>query len=231
MNVDLNQNKYIKGQIIPINKERGWSSFAVVKKLKYIIRKKYNLDKLKVGHAGTLDPLATGVLIICTGKATKQIIRLQDSYKEYLAEMRLGATTPSFDAETQIDELYPVDHITKAKIIEVLKKFEGDIEQIPPAYSALKINGIRAYKLARKGEHVEIKSRHVYIKNIKIIDYEKDICKFLVSCTKGTYIRSLIKDIGKELKTGAYMTDLVRISSGDYSLNDTMTISQFEKSC
>lgn len=187
------------------------------------------VKKLKVGHAGTLDPLATGMLIVCTGKATKKIDALQAHTKEYVAGLQFGSTTPSFDLETEIDNHYPTGHITRELIEETLKKFKGTIEQVPPAFSACKVDGHRAYKLARKGKEVELKAKTLVIDDIKLLDFNPDTmqAKISVVCSKGTYIRALARDIGKALNSGAHLYSLRRTRIGEFKVEDCLTIDEF----
>jgi len=216
------------GEVIAINKDVDWTSFDVVNKIRYLIKKKYNLKKIKVGHAGTLDPKATGVVIVCTGKKTKQIESYVADKKEYIAEIKLGETTPSFDRETEPDNFFETKHITKEKVNEAIESFIGKQQQIPPMYSAIHINGKRAYEIARQGGSVEIKPREIEIFNIELLEENIPELKIRISCSKGTYIRALARDIGTKLDSGAYMTSLVRIASGDYKIEDAMTIEEFE---
>ena len=203
-------------RIILVDKPHGWTSFQAVKKVKYGIKAK------KIGHAGTLDPLATGLLILCTGKMTKQIEGIQAQSKEYTGTFVLGATTPSVDLETEIDQTYPIEHITLDKIEECRQSFIGEIIQVPPLFSAVKIKGKRAYDIARKGGQAEIKSRVVQIYDFKITRIELPEVDFLVSCSKGTYIRSLARDFGEKLNSGAYLTNLRRTAIGDYRVEDAL---------
>ena len=217
------------GEILYINKPLKWTSFAVVNKLRYHISRRLGVKKIKVGHAGTLDPLATGVMIICTGKATKRIEEFQYHTKEYIATLQLGATTPSFDLEKEIDATYPTEHITRELVEETLKKFVGTIEQIPPAFSACKVDGKRAYDLARKGDEVELKPKILVIDEIELLDYNMPKIKIRVVCSKGTYIRALARDIGVALGSGAHLTELVRTRVGEVKLEDCMEVEQFEE--
>lgn len=210
-----------EGQVFIINKPLGWTSFDVVKKIRYNIRQAHQLKKFKVGHAGTLDPKATGILVICVGKFTKKITEFQSGKKIYLATLKLGATTSSYDTEQPENQIFPTEHINLEKISKTLKKFEGEITQIPPAHSAIKVNGTRVYKLARAGEEVEIPPRKVKIHHIKIINFKMPYLEIEVMCEKGTYIRSLAHDIGLALDSGAYLTQLCRIQSGDFSLENS----------
>lgn len=217
-----------EGQVFRFNKPLHWSSFNLVSKVRTMIRYAVGVKKIKIGHAGTLDPLATGVLIVCTGKKTKEIDNFQYQTKEYVAELALGATTPSFDLETEVDATYPTEHITRELVEETLKKFLGEIQQVPPAFSAVKINGKRAYEYARKGQEVEIKPKTLVIDEIELMEYSQTAIKIRVVCSKGTYIRGLARDIGEALKSGAHLTSLVRTRIGETKLEDCITIEQFQ---
>ena len=211
------------------DKPLRWTSFALVNKIRYHISRKLGVKKIKVGHAGTLDPLATGVMIICTGKATKRIEELQYQTKEYIATLQLGATTPSFDLEKEIDATYPTEHITREMVEETLKKFTGTIEQIPPAFSACKVDGKRADDLARKGDNVELKPKTLVIDEIELLECNLPVIKIRVVCSKGTYIRALARDIGEALQSGAHLTGLIRTRVGEVRLEDCMQVDQFEE--
>lgn len=215
------------GSFILLNKPYEWTSFDLVNKIKFKIKHKYRLKKIKVGHAGTLDPLATGLMIVCTGKYTKQIDSYQAQVKEYIATLKLGSTTPSFDLETEIDATYPIEHIDRALIDEVLKGFLGEIKQRPPDYSAIKIDGKRAYEYARKGQKVEIKEKILVIDEIEILSFENDVLKIKVVCSKGTYIRALARDIGRQLNSGAHLIALERTRIGDYKVDQALEIEDF----
>ena len=217
-----------EGEILYIDKPLKWTSFAVVNKLRYHISRKMGVKKIKVGHAGTLDPLATGVMIICTGKATKRIEEFQYHTKEYIATLQLGATTPSFDLEKEIDATYPTEHITREMVEEVLKKFIGTIEQVPPVFSACKVDGKRAYDLARKGDEVELKAKTLVIDSIELMECNLPEIKIKVVCSKGTYIRALARDIGQALESGAHLTGLIRTRVGNVKLEDCMKPEDFE---
>jgi len=217
------------GQLLLINKSKHWTSFDVVKKIKYLIRKKYGFKKIKVGHAGTLDPLATGLLVVCTGKSTKTIQELQAKEKEYIAKIKLGATTPSFDLETEINEQFEVEHITKELICNTLKKFEGDILQDPPIYSAKNINGERAYNLARRGEKVELKAKKIHIEKIEYISYDSAVLTIKIHCSSGTYIRSLANDLGYAMQSGAHLIELIRTKIGIFNIEESVDIKEFEE--
>ena len=217
------------GEIICIDKPYTWSSFAVVNKVRYLLCRKMGVKKLKVGHTGTLDPLATGVMILCTGKATKRIEEFQYQTKEYVAHIRLGATTPSYDLEKPIDATYPTEHITRELVEETLKGFIGTIEQVPPSFSACMVEGKRAYELARKGEEVQLKAKTLVIDEIELQDFNPDSMQatIRVVCSKGTYIRALARDIGEALKSGAHLTGLERTRVGETTLADCMSIEEF----
>lgn len=216
------------GEIIYINKPYKWTSFGVVNKVRYLVCRKQGVKKMKVGHAGTLDPLATGVMILCTGKATRRIEEFQYQTKEYVATIKLGATTPSFDLEKEIDATYPTEHITRELVEETLKSFIGTIEQIPPAFSACKIDGKRAYDLARKGEEVELKAKTLVIDEIELLECELPVIKIRVVCSKGTYIRALARDIGTALNSGAHLIGLERTRVGHIKLTDCLTLDEVE---
>lgn len=218
---------FLKGEIFHIDKPYGWTSFAVVGKLRYHISKRIGVKKIKVGHAGTLDPLASGVLVVCTGKATKRIDELQAGVKEYIAEIKLGATTPSFDLETEIDAIYPWEHITREQVEDVLKtQFIGCIEQVPPSFSACKVNGKRAYKMARTGAEVELKAKTLIINEIEVLEFEGQRLVVRVLCGKGTYIRALARDIGVALGSGGHLTGLRRTQVGDVRVEKCMTVDE-----
>ena len=217
-----------EGEILSFNKPYEWTSFNVVAAVRNLLRRKLNTKKIKVGHAGTLDPLATGVLLVCTGKATKRIEELQAHTKEYVATLKIGATTPSFDKETEEDATYPTDHITRELLESTLKTFIGSIEQVPPTYSAVKVNGKRAYEFARTGRDVELKAKTLVIDEIELLSCNlPHEAVIRVVCSKGTYIRALARDIGIALGSGAYLTDLMRTRLGEYRLVDCMDIKDF----
>ena len=219
------------GTILSFDKPLEWTSFGLVNKVRYLLCRHIGEKKLKVGHAGTLDPLATGVLIICTGKATKQIDTLQAKTKEYVATLQLGATTPSFDLETEVDATYPTAHITEEKVKEALTRFIGRIEQVPPSYSACKVDGKRAYDLARQGKEVELKAKVLVIDEIELLDFNPTAMQttIRVVCSKGTYIRALARDIGLALESGAHLTALRRTRIGDYKVEDCHTLDTFQQ--
>jgi tRNA pseudouridine55 synthase len=220
----------LEGQILLIDKPLNWSSFQAVNKLKYILKRKYDLPKkFKIGHAGTLDPLATGLLIVCTGKFTKKITEIQGQAKEYTGTFTVGATTPSYDLETEINETFPTEHITEALIRETTKQFVGEIDQKPPVFSAIKKDGIRLYEHARAGEEVEILSRKITIHEFEITRIALPEIDFRVKCSKGTYIRSLAFDFGKALQSGGYLSVLRRTKIGEYSVENGISPEAFEK--
>ena len=220
---------FTEGEFIYINKPYGMTSFGALAFVRTRVSKKVGVRRVKIGHAGTLDPLATGVLILCTGKKTKEIERLQLHNKEYTATLQLGATTPSYDMEHEVNATYPTEHITRELIDSLLTDFVGDIQQVPPSYSACKIGGDRAYDLKRKGLDVELKPKTVHIDSIDVTDFdaEKMQLSIRVSCGKGTYIRSLARDIGRALNSGAYLTALCRTRLGDVSIDDCITLDDF----
>lgn len=218
---------YQSGQILLIDKPLHWTSFQVVNKLRWELKQKFKLKNIKVGHAGTLDPLATGLLIICTGKMTKQIDTFQAQIKEYTGTLVLGSTTPSYDLETEINETFPTDHITPSLIEATTKQFLGDIQQYPPVFSAIKKDGKRLYEFARAGENVEIKSRTVSISEFEITKIDIPNIDFRVVCSKGTYIRSLAHDFGKALQSGAHLSALRRTKIGDFNVEAAVTVVDF----
>ena len=213
---------FLEGEVLYFDKPLYWTSFKLVKIVRTRISRKLKIKKIKVGHAGTLDPLASGVMIICTGKATKLIESFQYQTKEYVATLQLGATTPSFDRETEIDGVYPTEHITRERVEEVLNSFVGTIQQIPPVFSACKVDGKRAYELARKGEEVELKSKTLVIDEMELLECNLPVIKIRVVCSKGTYIRALARDIGVALNSGAHLIGLERTRIGDITLDKCM---------
>jgi len=223
------QYDFEEGQIILIDKPLKWTSFDVVNKVRYLLRNQFGYKKIKVGHCGTLDPLATGLLIICTGKFTKRIEELQAIKKEYVGTFMIGATTPSYDLETEIDNTYSTDSITEEKVKEALKSFEGEQEQVPPVFSAKMIDGQRAYIAARKGKEVEMKPSKINIEKCELIHYDFPLATVRIVCSKGTYIRAIARDLGQRLNSGAYLHDLRRTAIGEFSLNNAVDILEFEK--
>ena len=213
--------------VLYFDKPLGWTSFNLVNRVRGVLSRHIGVKKLKVGHAGTLDPLATGVMILCTGKNTKLIESFQYQTKEYVATIKLGATTPSFDLETEIDAEYPVEHITEDLVKQTLNKFIGEIKQIPPTYSAIKINGKRAYEYARKGDEVELKPKTLVIDEIELLDYKMPEIVVRVVCSKGTYIRALARDIGEALNSGGHLTALRRTRIGDIRVENCLQYDDF----
>ncbi len=218
---------YLSGHVLLIDKPLNWTSFQVVNKLRWEIRQAFNIKKIKVGHAGTLDPLASGLLVICTGKMTKQIDTFQGQIKEYTGTFTLGGTTPSYDLESQINETFETKHIAEASIHETTKQFIGDIQQFPPIFSALKKDGKRLYEYARAGESVEIKPRQIHISEFEITNINNLNLDFRVVCSKGTYIRSLANDFGKALQSGAHLSALRRTKIGEFNVDNGMSIKSF----
>jgi tRNA pseudouridine55 synthase len=226
----MNAEEILAGKVLLIDKPLTWSSFQAVNKLKYILKRKYDLPKkFKIGHAGTLDPLATGLLIICTGKFTKIITEIQAQIKEYTGTIVLGATTPSYDLETEVDATFPTAHITEALILETINKFLGEIDQKPPVFSAIKKDGKRLYEHARAGEEVEIQSRKTTIYEFEITRIQLPEVDFRVQCSKGTYIRSLAYDFGLALQSGGHLSVLRRTKIGDYSVENAILPDDFEQ--
>ena len=215
---------FLAGETILVDKPYGWTSFDVVKRIRGVMLRRMGIKKMKVGHAGTLDPLATGVMIIVSGKSTKLIEQLQSGVKEYIATIALGATTPSYDLETEIDARYPTAHISRELVGEVLTKFTGRIEQVPPAFSACKIDGKRAYKMARKGDTVELKPKILVIDEIELLEYSPESITIRVVCSKGTYIRALARDIGAALGSGGHLTALRRTRVGDVTIDRCLSL-------
>lgn len=220
---------FLDGTTLYVDKPLGWTSFDVVKRIRGTLLRRMHMKKMKVGHAGTLDPLATGVMIVVTGKSTKLIDSLQAGVKEYVATIALGATTPSFDLETEIDATYPTDHITREAVESVLQRFTGRIEQVPPKFSACKIDGQRAYNIARKGDDVELKPKILVIDNIELIEFSPTRITVRVVCSKGTYIRALARDIGEALGSGGHLTALRRTRVGDTPVDDCLTVDEIVK--
>lgn len=219
---------FIEGEILYIDKPLHWTSFRVVRVVRAKICRRLGIKKLKVGHAGTLDPLATGVMILCTGRKTKLIEALQAETKEYIAHVRLGATTPSFDLETEVDAEYPTTHITRKMVEDVLRRFTGTIEQVPPVFSAVKVDGKRAYELARKNKDIELKPKLLVIDDIELISYNMPDITIRVVCSKGTYIRALARDIGIALDSGAHLTGLRRTRVGDITVDNCLNMDDID---
>lgn len=218
---------FLAGETLLIDKPLEWTSFDVVNKIRYKLKHKLGVKKIKVGHSGTLDPLATGLLIICTGKHTKRITELQGLSKEYTGKIFLGGITPSYDRETEVSQVFPTDHITDAVIEEARKQFLGPIDQLPPMFSAIKVDGVPLYKKARRGEQVEVKPRAVEVFDFEITNIEMPELSFRVECSKGTYIRSLAFDYGKAVRSGAYLSELRRTKVGDFDVQNAWVLSDF----
>lgn len=221
---------YKNGQVILIDKPLEWTSFQVVNKVRWLIRHRFGIKNIKVGHAGTLDPLATGLLILCTGRFTKKIEEIQGAEKEYTGSFTLGATTPSYDLETKIDKRFDISGLKQEQILNATKCFTGDIKQYPPVFSAVKKDGKRLYEYARKGKDVDIPSRLVHISEFDITRIELPVVEFRIVCGKGTYIRSLVSDFGKVMNNGAYLSSLRRTRIGQYSIDDALSLEAFEAS-
>lgn len=229
MSKSLTNLDFISGEILLFDKPLDWTSFDVVNRVRYLLCQKLNIKKLKVGHAGTLDPKATGLVVLCTGKATKKIESLQSGEKEYYATIKLGATTPSYDLETEEDQTFQTSHITLELIEEKLKLFIGEIDQVPPVFSAIKVKGKRAFNYAREGQEIEMKSRKVHIYQTQIISFIGNELVIKVNCGKGTYIRSFAYDLGERLNSGAYLIGLRRTQVGEHHVQDGWAIENFEK--
>ena len=219
---------YQDGYVAVIDKPYGWTSADAVRKIKFGLQKRYGLRNVKVGHAGTLDPLATGVLLVCVGKATKVAEALQADRKEYVADVTFGATTPSFDKEKEVDAVYPYEHIAPEMIERVLESMQGEQMQMPPVYSAKYVDGVRAYERVRQGEEVELKASPIVIYGTRVLSYEPPVLKVEIQCSKGTYIRAFARDLGAALGSGAHLSGLVRTASGGFSLENALSISDFE---
>lgn len=224
-----NKINFEDGYVLAIDKPYGWTSADVVRKVKALVKRYTGKKNIKVGHAGTLDPLATGLLIVCIGKATKQAEALQAQRKEYIAEICFGATTPSYDLEKEIDVRYPYEHITADSLKQAMNKFIGTIEQIPPVFSAKLIDGVRAYEYARKGEEVQMRPSVITIEEIELLNFDSPKAEIRIVCSKGTYIRSLARDLGIEAGSGAHLTNLRRTINGEFNVNDAMTVESFQK--
>ncbi len=221
--------EWIEGQILIFDKPFGWTSFQLVKKVRVLVERRHQIRKLKVGHAGTLDPLATGLMVIATGKATRKLEALQLEDKEYLATVRLGATTPSFDLETPVDHLYPFQHITEEAVLDLFTKMTGEQDQVPPLFSAKKIDGVRAYTYARKGREKTLEANRIRITRIELVRFDLPEIAFIVGCSKGTYIRALARDLGTRLGSGGHLTALRRTASGNFTVETAYTVESFEK--
>ena len=220
---------FAEGAVLCFNKPYGWTSFDLVRKVRNLLTRQMHLKKLKVGHAGTLDPLATGVLVVCTGSFTKKIDELQCQEKEYIATIEVGRTTPSFDLEKETDAVYPFEHITREKVMEAIQGFIGESDQIPPVFSAKKMAGKRAYEFAREGESVEMEARKINISEIELLKFELPEIVLRIRCSKGTYIRSLARDLGIALGSGGCLVGLQRTASGDFRIEDAINMKDFEE--
>ena len=218
-----------EGEVLYFDKPLTWTSFDLVNKFRYRVCRRMGIKKLRVGHAGTLDPLATGVMILCTGRATKQIDVLQAGTKEYIATIRLGATTPTYDRESEPDAFFPYEHITRETVLDVLPRFVGEIEQVPPVFSAVRVDGRRAYDLARKGQEIELKARILQIDVIELLDFSLPLITLRIVCSKGTYIRALARDIGEALQSGGHLEALQRTRVGDARIEDCLSIEDLEQ--
>lgn len=227
MGIEPKKYDFQQGEILLFDKELEWTSFDLVQKVRNKLCRALGIKKLKVGHAGTLDPKATGLMILCTGKATKTIESLQAEEKEYIATLKLGATTPSFDLETEEDEQFSTEHITREFLLEVLGRFTGEQWQVPPVFSAVKVNGKRAYTHARKGEDVKLNAKQIQIPEIELIDFSSNQAVIRVACSKGTYIRALARDIGVALNSGAYLVGLRRTRIGKFHVDEAMSAKFF----
>ena len=224
--LELNETSVTEGQLLLIDKPLNWTSFQVVNKIRWELKNKFGIKKLKVGHAGTLDPLATGLLLVCTGKMTKEISEIQALVKEYTGSFTMGATTPSYDLETSIDGTFPIDHLDDNALKEVINQFIGVVDQYPPVFSAIKKHGRRLYKYARRAEEIKINSRQVEILAFELTEIKLPTIDFYVKCSKGTYIRSLANDYGKALRSGAHLSSLRRTAIGLHRIEDAYTIKQ-----
>lgn len=229
MDITALSDELSSGKVLLFNKPLFWTSFDLVNKVKHVLRHNLNLKKIKIGHAGTLDPLATGLMILCTGKETRNIEKYQALPKEYIARIKLGATTPSFDLETAVDCIYAYEHLKKPVVEDVLGNFTGIQLQIPPDFSARYVNGTRAYKLARKGEQLGLPPKEITIYAVSLLVWDPPVIEIRVVCSKGTYIRSLARDIGLRLGSGAHLTGLVRTAIGEFLLPDALSLEEFER--
>ena len=223
------KKEFLNGKVLLFNKPLYWTSFDLVRKVRNALKTQLELQKIKVGHAGTLDPLATGLMILCTGKETRNIETYQSASKEYVASIRLGATTPSYDLETQIDRQYAYAHVTKQDIVDVLNRMKGPQLQEPPRYSAKSVNGIRAYRYARRGESIALEAKEIEIYAIRLLSTDLPDLEIMVECSKGTYIRALARDIGSGLGSGAHLTALTRTRIGTFELKDALNVEDFER--
>ncbi len=228
MSISVSKQDYLDGQVLLFNKEKEWTSFDLVNKTRNLLKKRFDIKKIKVGHAGTLDPLAEGLMIVCTGKETKNIEQYQGLGKTYVTEIKLGESTPSFDLETEVDGTQSIEHINREMIDQALTEFIGKQEQVPPMFSAINVNGKRAYQLAREGKTVELKKKPIEIYEIEILNCELPFLTLKMDCSKGTYIRSFARDLGVRLGTLAHLTDLKRTDIGSFSVQEAISIKEFE---
>jgi len=224
-----NKEQFLAGEVLLFDKFTDWTSFDVVNKVRSTLKYQYDIPKLKVGHAGTLDPLATGLLIICTGKKTKEIQSFQDLPKEYITTIKFGETTPSFDLETEVDKTFSVETLSKENIVEAVSGFKGKQKQMPPDFSAKRIKGKRAYENARKGKAVDLKPAEIEIYDIEVLNINLPYAEIKINCSKGTYIRAVARDLGKKLNNGAHLTKLRRTKIGNFSVEDAITVDLFQK--
>ena len=222
-------NPFSEGMCVVVDKPYGRTSFDVVYRFRNMLSRKLGVRRMKVGHAGTLDPLATGVVVLCTGKYTKRIEEIQRGEKEYYATLKLGETTPSYDLEKEVDAIFPIEHITRERVLQVLASFVGEIDQVPPIFSAVKVEGTRSYHLARQGEEVQLAPKRIQIREIELVGYDMPYLRLRISCGKGTYIRALARDIGRALDSGAHLTELRRTRVGEWRVEDAIGVEEFEE--
>ena len=229
LNKSFSKEQFLTGEVLLIDKFTDWTSFDVVNKIRSTLKYQYDIPKIKVGHAGTLDPLATGLLIICTGKKTKEIQTFQDLPKEYTATIKFGETTPSFDLETTVNKTFPVKNLTEESVSTAINSFKGKQEQMPPDFSAKRVNGKRAYESARKGKSINLKPVQIEIYNIEILKINLPFAEIKINCSKGTYIRAVARDLGEKLNNGAHLTELQRTKIGEFSVENAITVDLFQK--
>lgn len=227
MDLEAIREVYRSGRVVLVNKPLNWTSFDVVNKIRWHLTRALKIKKIKVGHAGTLDPLADGLLIICIGRATKMIEAIQDAPKTYIADVGLGATTPSYDLETDVDQEFPIDHITRDMVVTTLRQFKGEQMQMPPVFSAKKVNGKPAYEYARKQQEVELRAKSVFFHEIDLQEFEPKQVKVRIKCSKGTYIRSFAHDLGQQLSSGGYLRGLTRTAIGQFTLDDAWSLNEY----
>jgi len=227
-NKSFSRDQFLDGEVLLTDKFKDWTSFDVVNKIRSTLKYQYDIPKIKVGHAGTLDPLATGLLIICTGKKTKEIQSFQDLPKEYITTIKFGETTPSFDLETSVNKTFPVENLTEENISAAINSFAGKQEQMPPDFSAKRVNGKRAYESARKGKPINLKPVQIEIYNIEVLKINLPFAEIKINCSKGTYIRAIARDLGEKLNNGAHLTELRRTKIGDFSVENAITVDLFQ---